>query len=126
MMVTRREFLDALDRDGDEIDDLKGDKTREFKVAGNTTSSSDLGGRDSRGDARFANFIAGIGKGEKLKVSVSIRNIAATIRQLSNIGWAVNRELCLDAPDGRTRDDSEARIMKMWGREYEPGWGPHV
>ncbi len=124
-MVTRREFLDALGRDGDEMDDLQGDKTSEFKAVGKTTSSSDLIGRDSRGDARFANFIAGIGKGEKLKVSVPIGNIAATVRQLSNIGWEVNRELCLDAPDVRTRDNSEA-IMKKWGREYEPGSGSHV
>jgi hypothetical protein len=123
MMVLRREFLDALDRDRDEIRDLKGDNTIEFTVVGNTTSFSDLVDRDSMGDAQFANFTAGI-KGEKLKVSVSIGNIAATLRQRSNMGWEVNRRLCLDAPDGRMRDDSEA--MKGWGRDYEPGSGPHV
>jgi hypothetical protein len=124
MMVTPREFLDALDRDDNAIDDLKGDKTSEFRVVGKPTSSSDLVDRDSMADAQFASFIAGIGKGEKLKVSFSIGNIAATIRQLSNIGWAVKRELGLDAPDGRTRDDSEA--MKMWGRKSEPEWASHV
>ena len=112
-----------IDRDGYEIYDLKGDKTSEFKV-GNTTSSSDLIGRDSMTDAHFANFIAGIRKGEKLNAPVSIGNIAVTMLQLSNIGWEVNRELSLDAKDGRIRGDPEA--MKMWGREYEPGWAPHV
>jgi predicted dehydrogenase len=112
-----------IDRDGYEIYDLKGDKTSEFKV-GNVTSSSDLIGRDSMTDAHFANFIAGIRKGEKLHAPVTVGNIAVTMLQLSNIGWEVNRELCLDAKDGRIRGDPEA--MKMWGREYEPGWAPHV
>jgi predicted dehydrogenase len=52
-----------VDRDGYEIYDLKGSKTGEVKV-GSTTSSADLVGRDSMTDAHFANFIAGIRKGE--------------------------------------------------------------
>jgi predicted dehydrogenase len=112
-----------IDRDGYEIYDLKGDKISEFKV-GNVTSSSDLIGRDSMTDAHFANFIAGIRKGEKLNAPVSVGNIAVTMLQLSNIGWEVNRELRLEAKDGRIQGDPEA--MKMWGREYEPGWAPHV
>jgi hypothetical protein len=44
--------------------------------------------------------------------------------QLSNIAWEVNRELHLDPKDGRIQKDPEA--MKMWGREYEKGWAPHV
>jgi predicted dehydrogenase len=112
-----------IDRDGYEIYDLKGKKTSEFK-AGSTTSSSDLVGRDSMTDAHFANFIAGIRKGEKLNASVSVGNIAVTMLQLSNIAWAVNRELRLDATDGRIQRDPQA--MKMWGREYEKGWEPHA
>jgi predicted dehydrogenase len=113
----------VVDRDGYEIYDLKGKKTGEFK-AGSTTSSSDLTGRDSMTDAHFANFIAGIRKGEQLNAPVSAGNVAVTMLQLSNIAWAVNRELHLDAKDGRIQGDSEA--MKMWGREYERGWAPHV
>src|SRR6202045_987476 len=132
MMVTRREFLDALavgaaglaaimgttgtvvvDRDGYEIYDLKGKKVNEFKV-GSTTSSSDLLGRDSMTDAHFANFIAGIRKGEKLNAPISVRTIALTMLPLSNNGPEVNRELHLDPKDGRILGDPEA--MKMWGR----------
>jgi hypothetical protein len=36
----------------------------------------------------------------------------------------VSRELHLDNKDGRIEGDAEA--MKMWGREYEKGWAPHV
>ena len=112
-----------IDRDGYEMYDLKGKKMNEFKT-GLKTLSSDLLGRDSMTDAHFANFIAGIRKGEKLNAPIAVRNVAVTMLQLSNIAWEVNRELHLDPKDGRIQDDAEA--MKMWGREYEPGWEPHV
>ncbi len=113
----------VVDRDGYEIYDLKGNKTNEFKV-GSKTSSSDLLGADSMTDRHFANFIAGIRKGEKLNAPISVGNVAVTMLQLSNIAWEVNRELHLDTKDGRIQGDAEA--MKMWGREYEKGWAPHV
>jgi hypothetical protein len=113
----------VVDRDGYEVYDLKGNKTSEYKV-GSKTSSSDVVGRDSMTDAHFANFIAGIRKGEKLNAPVSEGNIAVTMLQLSNIAWEVNRELRLDPNDGRIQEDPEA--MKMWGREYQSGWAPKV
>ncbi|MGC1687595.1 MAG: Gfo/Idh/MocA family oxidoreductase [Candidatus Acidiferrales bacterium] len=114
-----------VDRGGYEIYDLSGNKTSEFK-AGNPSSSAsaDLVGRDSMTDAHFANFIAGIRNGDKLNAPVSDGNIAVTMLQLSNIAWEVRRELHLDMKDGRIQGDPEA--MKMWGREYEKGWAPHV
>jgi len=121
IMGTRGSVI--VDRDGYEIYDLKGNKTGEFST-GSTTSSSDLLGRDSMTDAHFVNFIAGIRKGEKLNAPVSVGNVTVTMLQLSNIAWEVNRELHLDTKDGRIQGDSEA--MKMWEREYEKGWAPHV
>ncbi len=112
-----------VDRDGYEIYDLKGAKTSEFKV-GKETSSTDLVGRDSMTDLHFANFIAGIQKGEKLHAPVSIGNVAVTMLQLSNVAWEVNRELHLDQANGKVKDDAAA--MKMWGREYESGWAPQL
>jgi predicted dehydrogenase len=114
----------VVDRDGYEIYDLKGNKTSELKANKDQTSSTDLTGRDSMTDAHFANFIAGIRKGEKLNAPVSIGNVAVTMLQLSNVAWEVNRELQLDNSDGKVLHDSEA--MKMWGRDYEKGWAPHV
>ena len=111
----------VVDRDGYEVYDLKGNKTKEFK-AGKTTSSTDLIGADSMTDAHFANFIAGIRKGEKLNAPITIGNVAVTMLQLSNIAWEVNRELHLDTKDGKIQGDAEA--MKMWVREYEQGWAP--
>ena len=112
-----------IDRDGYEVYDLKGNKTNEFKV-GSATTSSDLVGSDSMTDAHFANFIGGIRKGEKLNSPIAVGNVAVTMLQLSNIAWETNRELHLDTKDGKIQGDPEA--MKLWEREYEKGWAPHV
>jgi hypothetical protein len=112
-----------VDRDGYEIYDLKGNRTKEFKTGGET-SSSDLTGRDSMTDAHFANFIAGVRKGEKLNAPVSVGNVAVTMLQLSNVAWEVNCELQLDTSNAHILNNAEA--MKYWGREYEKGWEPHL
>jgi predicted dehydrogenase len=112
-----------VDRDGYEIYDLKGNKIGEFKV-GTTTSSSDLLGRDSMTDAHFANFIAAVRKGDKLNAPVAEGNVAVTMLQLSNIAWEVNRELHLDPQNAHIQNDPDA--MKLWTRDYEPGWAPKV
>ena len=113
----------VVDRDGYEIYDLSGKMTSEFKV-GNQTASTDLIGRDSMTDAHFANFIAGIQNGEKLKQPIAQGNVAVTMLQLSNIAWETKRELHLDTADGKVLRDPEA--MKFWSRIYEDGWAPKV
>jgi predicted dehydrogenase len=113
----------VVDRVGYEIYDLKGKKTSEFKI-GTETSNSDLRDADSMTNAQFANFIERIRKDEKLNAPVSVGNVAVTMLQLSNIAWEVNRELHLDTKNGQIQSDPDA--MKMWGREYEQDWAPHV
>ena len=114
-----------VDRGGYEIYDLKGAKTSEYKVSRPAaTSSSDLIGADSMTDAHFANFIAAIRTGEKLNAPIAVGNVSVTMLQLSNIAWEVNRELNLDQQDGQIQNDADA--MKLWTREYEKGWEPHV
>jgi predicted dehydrogenase len=113
----------VVDRGGYEVYDLKGTKTAEF-VAEKAAASSDLTGADSMTDRHFANFIAGIQKGEKLNAPIEVGNVAVTMLQLSNVAWKLNRGLKLDPTDGKVVNDAEA--MKYWGREYEKGWEPKV
>jgi hypothetical protein len=112
-----------MDRDGYEIYDLKGKKTDEYRVGGQTTTA-DLVGADSMTDAHFANFIAGIRKGEKLNAPITVGNVAVTMLQLSNIAWEVKRELNIDSTDGKIKNDTQA--MSYWTREYEKGWEPRI
>jgi predicted dehydrogenase len=113
-----------VDRGGYEVYDLAGHKTDEFRAEKEAASSSDLVGRDSMTNAHFANFIAGVTKGEKLHSPVEVGNVAVTMLQLSNIAWETQRELHLDPSNGKIIGDAEA--MKGWGREYEKGWEPHL
>jgi predicted dehydrogenase len=113
----------VIDRGSYEVYDLKGKKVDSFSV-GKAAASDDLVGRDSMTDAHFANFIAGIQKGEKLNQPIASGNVAVTMLQLSNVAWFVNRELKLDQKDAKILNDAEA--MKYWDREYEKGWAPHL
>jgi predicted dehydrogenase len=113
-----------VDRDGYEIYDLEGKMISEHKTETAPTRSNDLIGRDSMTNAHFANFIAGIQTGAKLNQPVAQGNVAVTMLQLSNVAWEVNRELHLDTTSGKVLGDPSA--MKMWGREYEKGWAPHL
>jgi len=72
-----------VDRGGYEIYDLKGNKTSEFTVE-RASSSADLIGRVSMTDARFANFLAAIRKGEKLSAAISDGNISVTMLRVAN------------------------------------------
>ncbi len=112
-----------VDRGGYEVYDLRGKMTDQFKN-GEAAESSDLVGRDSMTNLHFANFIAAIRKGAQLNAPIAVGNVSVTTLQLSNIAWFVNRELKLDASNGKVLGDPEA--MKMWSREYEKGWEPHV
>ena len=112
-----------IDGGGYEVYDLKGKKTSEVK-AGHANASSDLTGEDSMTNAHFANFIAAIRKGDKLNSPIAVGNVAVTMLQLSNIAWEVKRELRLDTSNGKILNDASA--MKLWSREYEKGWEPHL
>ena len=113
----------VVDRDSYEIYDLKGNKTSEY-ASGKATSSTDAIGRDTMTDMHFANLIAGIRQGEKLRQPIASGNVAVTMLQLSNIAWIVGRELHLDTAGGKIQNDADA--MKLWSREYEKGWEPKI
>ena len=46
------------------------------------------------------------------------------ILHLGNISWRMGRELYCEPLNGHIKNDAEA--MKLWRRDYEPGWEPKV
>ena len=115
-----------VDRDGYEIYDLKGKKTSEFK-AGGQTSSGDLVGADSMTDLHFANFIAGIQKGEKLNCppspsAMSPSPCAPAFQHHRH--REMKRDLNINPTNAMIVNDPQA--MKGWTRDYEKGWEPHL
>ena len=113
-----------VDRDGYEIYDLKGKKTERIQGGGSKTSTADLVGKDSMTDAHFANFIAGIRKGEKLNAPVAVGNVSVTMLQMANVAWMVRRDLKINPANCMAVNDAEA--MRHWKRDYEKGWEPKL
>ena len=109
----------VIDRDGYDVFDWKGKQIDQYRT-GHQTSTNDLIGQDSMTDAHFANFIAAIHGQEQLNSPIPVANISVTMLLLSNIAYFVNRKLHLDTETAHVLNDPEA--MKLWGREYEPGW----
>jgi hypothetical protein len=42
---------------------------------------------------------------------------------LANIAYRTGKRLEIDPSNGHIND---AEAMKLWGREYQPGWEPEV
>ena len=109
--------------DGYEVFDLNGTRTDGVKHDPSVPFYNKLEG-DVATDAHFANLIAAIRKGEKLHAPISDGNKSVTMMLLSNISWEMNRRLQIDPRDGKIQNDPQA--MKLWGRDYEKGWAPHL
>ena len=62
--------------------------------------------------------------GKKPNSPISEGHKSVSMLHLANIAWRVNRELHLDTANGHIKNDEEA--MKLWRRDYEPGWEPKV
>jgi predicted dehydrogenase len=109
----------VIDRDGYDVFDWKGKQIDQYRT-GHETRTNDLVGQDSMTDAHFANFIASIHGQEQPNSPIPVANITVTMLLLSNIAYFMNRKLHLNTENAHIVDDPEA--MKLWGREYEPGW----
>lgn len=66
------------------------------------------------------NFFDGIRKSGQLNSDIVSGHKSTLLMQLGNIAQRVGRSLQIDPQNGRIQHDKEA--MKLWGRDYEPGW----
>jgi predicted dehydrogenase len=69
-------------------------------------------------------FVEAIRSGRKPNADFEDVNKSVSMLHVGNIAHRVGRTLKLNPLNGRIVDDPEA--MKLWGREYEPGWEPVV
>lgn len=84
----------------------------------NTVSSTGL----ALDTMHFKNFVDAIRDGATLNAPVAEANKSVTMLQLGNIAQRTGRSLRCDPATAHILDDAEA--MKLWRREYEPGWEP--
>jgi predicted dehydrogenase len=70
------------------------------------------------------NFLESIRGNAKPNCPVEEGHKSVGILHLGNISWRMGRELYCDTANGHIKNDAEA--MKLWRRDYEPGWEPKV
>jgi predicted dehydrogenase len=71
-----------------------------------------------------ANFLAAIRGGAKLNSEIEEGHKSTLLCHLGNIAHRTGRTLHCDPANGHIKDDPAA--VKLWTREYAPGWEPKV
>ncbi|HKW39949.1 MAG TPA: Gfo/Idh/MocA family oxidoreductase [Gemmatimonadales bacterium] len=113
----------VFDRDGYAVYDLKDKQVKQSLAATagdglNTTADDDMTG------LHIANFVDAIRTGIALRQPIAEGVKSVLLCHLGNIAQATGRALRIDPASGRIVDDGGA--MKLWQREYAPGWTPVV
>lgn len=86
----------------------------------NLANSADPGLNDTHAQ----NFIDAIRGSAKLNAPIDQGHQSTLLAQLGNIAQRTGRALKIDPVNGHILDDPDA--MKLWSRDYEPGWEPTV
>lgn len=100
---------------------MDGSNYKQFDI-----KNKEVGGREAGGSERehIANFLDCIKTGEKPHADIEEGHKSTLLCHLGNIAHRVNRVLTTSEKDGHIIGDEEA--MKLWSREYRPGWEPKV
>jgi predicted dehydrogenase len=99
---------------------IKQAKSTEVVDPTNTISASGMG----MDTAHVSNFIETVRGNQQLHCPIVEGYKSVTLLHLGNISWRVKRELNCNPANGHILKDHEA--MKLWRRQYEPGWEPQV
>jgi predicted dehydrogenase len=114
-MVVSNDMYIVYDNDNNEI--------KKFTTGQET--AVDLTGAGFDMDAgHIMDFANCIRTGERPLSDFNDSNKSVLLCHLGNIAHRTGRSLQCDPRNGRITGDEEA--MRLWGREYEPGWEPRV
>jgi hypothetical protein len=114
-----------LDSNAYTIYDTKGKIVKEVKnteVADPTNTVSASGIKLDL--LHVTNFIDATRNGTPPNCPATEGHKSVALLHLGNIAWRVGRELHCDTANGHILDDRAA--MKLWRRDYAPGWEPKV
>jgi predicted dehydrogenase len=95
-------------------------KSNEVVDATNTLSSTG----ENLDQIHIGNFIDCVRNGAQPNCPATEGHNSVALLHLGNISWRVGRELYCDTSNGHILHDDDA--MKLWQRQYEPGWEPKV
>ena len=112
----------VVDRDGYVVFDQKGKVVREVAAA-KPSDPLNLVADDEMTAMHIANFVDAVRTGAALHQPIAEGAKSVLLCHLGNIAQSTGHALRIDA-DGHIIDDADA--MKLWQREYAPGWMPVV
>jgi predicted dehydrogenase len=103
--------------------DGKGKKVKSFVEAAEADAANTRSATGVRLDRKhFANFIDAIRTGVPLNSPISEGHKSVVMLHIGNISQRIGRTMDCNPSDGHILNDAEA--MKLWQRDYEPGWEP--
>jgi predicted dehydrogenase len=111
-----------VDRGGYKLYDRGGKLIRERKSGGDEAGTA-LGGGGGMSTLHVVNFFDAIRGKAKQKSPIDEGVKSVLLCHLANISSRINKPLEVDTSNGHIYD---REAMKLWGREYEPGWEPKI
>jgi predicted dehydrogenase len=118
----------VLDRDGYTIYDLKNQVVRQFVAPQQAESQKvdplNVTADDAATGLHIANFVEAVRTGAALHAPIEEGVKSVLLCHLGNIAQRTRRKLRTDPAAGQITGDPDA--MKLWRREYAPGWEPKV
>lgn len=113
----------VLDRNNYRLFDLGGKLVKHEKEA-ELSATTNTVGAGSLDVYHMQNFADAIRLGAKQNSPIQEGVTSNLLCHLGNISQKMGRSLNIDPATGRILNDAEA--MKLWQREYQPGWEPKV
>jgi predicted dehydrogenase len=111
-----------VDRGGYTLYDRNGKVVKDSKSASEEAGTA-LGGGGDMSTTHVENFLNTIRGKDRLNAPISDGVITMAMVHYSNIAWRIGRGFDIDDQSGKMFD---REAMKLWGREYEPGWEPTI
>jgi len=111
-----------VNRGGYSLYDRRGKLVKEIK-SDNNESGTALGGGGDMSTAHMVNMFDSIrGKG-RLNAPIEEGAITMAMVHYSNMAYRIGKGFDIDDTTGKIFD---REAMKLWSREYEPGWEPVI
>ncbi len=111
-----------VDRNKFVLFDRKGKVIKDNKSA-STEAGTALGGGGDMTTAHVMNFFDAVRGKAKLTAPIDDAAISMAMVHYSNIAYRVGKGFDIDDKTGRMFDRD---AMRLWGREYAPGWKPKI
>jgi hypothetical protein len=87
------------------------------------TEKNKITGSDDGTTVHMINFFNAIRGKEALTSPIEIAAVSNLLTNYANISYRIGKSFKIDTGTGRILDRN---AMKLWSRDYEPGWEPKV